>query len=73
MLDLVYNGANGYVYAVNSGNYPTWDGTVSTIVGNVATQIVSVGTHPIFGVYDPANGDVYVLGLDAGEVSIISA
>lgn len=73
VLDLVYNGANGYIYAVNSGNYPTWDGTVSIIDGDVATQAISVGTHPIFGVYDPANNDVYVLNLDAGTVSILSA
>lgn len=68
----VYNPSNGLVYAFNIGEAPTYAGTVSIISAGRATQTLSVGSFPVWGAYDPANGSVLVLNMDSNTVSVLT-
>lgn len=64
---VVYNSANGYVYAINAG------GPVSVINASTDKVIeeIPVGSNSIDGVFDSRNGNVYVFNLGSGSVSVI--
>jgi YVTN family beta-propeller protein len=65
---VVYDSANGNVYAINAGS------PVSVINGTTDKVIatVTVGSNSLDGVFDPANGDIYVFNQGSGSVSVIN-